>query len=85
MSGTSYEGRPDKPRNIYETMYVGMIIVGTLLAASVVTGIALAILQYLFTVLGLLLVIGVPVVLILSFVAGYAWRQVDPSDPFSLR
>lgn len=85
MSGTSFEGPQDVPRNSFETMYVGVIIVFALMIVSIVTGLFLVAIQYLFGLIGILMFIGIPIVLVCALIAGYAWRVIDPRDPFTLR
>ena len=82
MSGTSWEGPPDKPRTLFESMYVGGIILGAVTLAAVVSGILLFLLELLFGFIGLWLVFGLPLVVLLTAVSGYTWRHIDPEDPF---
>lgn len=82
MSGTSWEGPPDKPRTLFESMYVGAIILGAVTLGAVVSGILLFLLELLFGFIGLWLVFGLPLVVLLTAASGYTWRHIDPEDPF---
>lgn len=85
MSGTSWEGPPDKPRTLFESMYVGAIVLGVVTVSAVVSGIALFLLELLFGFIGLWLVFGLPLVVLLTAASGYTWRHIDPEDPFSYK
>ena len=85
MSGTSWEGPPDKPRTLFESMYVGAIILGVVTLGAIVSGVALFLLELLFGFIGLWLVVGLPLVVLLTAASGYTWRHIDPEDPFTYR
>jgi len=85
MTSQQRQGPPDKPNNIFETMYVGGIIVGIALLGSVLLGTALAVLEFIFGIIGLWLIVGIPVAAIATVVVGFTWRHIDKQDPFKFR